>query len=462
MSIGAAVRRMLPAAIGSHPGPDRAAPPARADERPAPPPRRRSELAPGTVVGARYRIDGVLARGGMGVVHTAFDPFLLRDVVVKVLDAPAVQDRTTRGAAWEGVVAATVSHPALMPVLDAGTVRREDGTETDFLVMERMRGGDLHALLARRPLRWDQAAALGAELAEGLALLHGAGLVHRDVKPANVLIATVDPDERLRARLADFGTAIGAVDLAPGPDLGTVAYMCPEQVRGRRATDRSDVYSLGLVLLEAVTGHREFPGSVDESALARLRREPFLPPDLPARFAEVLRGMTATTADRRPPAEEVARRLAACATGPGGSAAPDATLERLRTSATLAARLTGAVGAAVLLPDATGTDVLAAPGHLRVPRRLDGDGWPRTHPSAAWTVDDLAADPVVSEHALLAAGVRAAAGVPIPGDRPGAMLCVFEDRPRHFSGQAVRDLVAVASMLDLGAGRAADRDRATD
>ncbi|MGN6445991.1 serine/threonine-protein kinase [Amnibacterium sp.] len=287
-------------------------------------PPRAPDVAPvalpmGTTIDDRYRIDGVLRTGAMAVLHTAFDRVLLRDVVVKLLPAERGVDRFGRPVESEARIAAALQHPHLMPVLDGRHVRMPDGRDGLAMIMERMAGGDLRDLIRRQPLAWQQTVRLGAGLADGLAQLHAAGWLHRDVKPANVLLGGTDPGQDLGARLGDFGAATSAHDAADGPLLGTAAYLSPEQVRGSAATDRSDVYALGLVLVETMTGRPEFSGSAEEAAFARLDRDVTLPDGLPAPVAHVLRTMTAQRPEDRPSAAGAARRLAALAP----SAAPE-------------------------------------------------------------------------------------------------------------------------------------------
>ena len=149
---------------------------------------------------------------------------------------------------------------------------------------------------------------LGAQLADALAAVHAGGFVHRDIKPANVLL-----EDGHRPRLADFGIA-RALDATAattaGCVLGTAAYLAPEQVRGEEIGPAADIYALGLVLLEAHTGRREYPGSALESATSRLYRKPALPDELPTDLSRLLGSMTAADPAERPGAGEVAGLLA--------------------------------------------------------------------------------------------------------------------------------------------------------
>ena len=194
--------------------------------------------APGALVGGRYRIERALGAGGMASVWLARDQEITREVAVKVIsDALAAEPAFRARFAREARIAATLEHPGLVPVLDHG----EDG-ERPYLVMERVPGGTL----ADRRQDPPDVVALARELLGALAYVHRAGVVHRDVKPANVLF-----DGDGRARLADFGIAqdaAGAEITLSGQVLGTMRYVAPEVLAGERATPRSDLYSLGVLL----------------------------------------------------------------------------------------------------------------------------------------------------------------------------------------------------------------------
>ena len=251
----------------------------------------------------RYELGPLLGSGGMADVHRATDRLLDRQVAVKVLrdvaGDPADRDRFTA----EARTLANLSHRGLVTVLDAGIDEQHP-----FLVMELVEGRSLSDALAEGPLGAVETARVGAELAATLAHTHDRGVVHRDIKPANVLLG----DDR-RVKLADFGIARLIGDTVrhtrTGTAVGTAAYLSPEQVRGEDVSTAVDVYSLGLVLLEALTGERAFPGSPTESALARLNRDPDVPSTLDDRWRRLLLAMTAADPAQRPPAPEVAASL---------------------------------------------------------------------------------------------------------------------------------------------------------
>jgi len=171
-----------------------------------------------------------------------------------------------------------------------------DGVSRTYIVMELVDGTDLRSKIADGALHPDEVAAMGADLAEALHYVHARGIIHRDIKPANVLLAPSGfPGRAMHAKLADFGIArlFDATRLtATGSLLGTAGYLSPEQALGNTIGPPSDVYSLGLVLLECLTGERAFTGTAIESAMARLQRQPHIPAHLGQRWAAVLGGMT--------------------------------------------------------------------------------------------------------------------------------------------------------------------------
>ncbi|KQS99700.1 serine/threonine-protein kinase [Cellulomonas sp. Leaf395] len=272
------------------------------------------------LLGGRYRLDEVLGRGGMATVHRAHDLLLERDVAVKVF--PAVLDGTDeilRNRA-EIRVLATLSHPGLVTLHDAGTVHGDDGSEQVYLVMELVEGPTLAERLRDGPLDVEQTARVGRDVAEALATVHEQDIVHRDIKPANMLLTSAGALDATRGgadpavKLADFGIArlAGATRLTmTGMTLGTMSYLSPEQATGSELGPASDVYGLGLVLLECVTGRPAFTGTMAEVATARLIAAPDVPVDLDPRLGDLLSRMTRMAPHERPDAREVARELSA-------------------------------------------------------------------------------------------------------------------------------------------------------
>jgi eukaryotic-like serine/threonine-protein kinase len=255
----------------------------------------------GSRVGARYRVESRLGGGGMADVFIAHDERLDRKVAIKVFRGPEPADRQRFDS--EARLLAALDHPGLVRVLDAGE------HETDpYVVLELVDGPTLANVLERsKPLDLDRTTRFATDLADALAYVHSQGVVHRDVKPSNILI-----DEHDRARLADFGIArlADATHLtAPSTAIGTAAYMAPEQVEGAEVGPPADVYAFGLVLLECLTGKRAFEGPPREAALARLTRDPVIPDSVGSRWTVMLGEMTARDATTRPAAGEVARRL---------------------------------------------------------------------------------------------------------------------------------------------------------
>src|SRR4051794_9664590 len=316
--------------------------------------------SPGVILDERYRIGDLLGRGGMADVWRATDLTTGSDVALKVFrDEVAVgvePDRITR----ETAATRDLRHPAVVQVLGAsGPV-----SEETYLVLELVEGDDLGALIADGPLPAETVREIAADVADALAVLHARRLVHRDVKPGNILV--LERPGAVAAKLADFGI-VAAVDgtrlTATDAILGTAAYLSPEQVAGGTVDTASDVYSLGLVVLECLTGERAFPGGLAESAVARLNRPPRLPDGASPRLASLLARMTALDPDHRPSAAEAATALRALAGGMTGDApAPARTVRTIRSAPPAArpsaARLAGAA-AAVAVAMVTGVALLA-------------------------------------------------------------------------------------------------------
>lgn len=286
-----------------------------------------SEPDEGPLLGDRYRLDEVLGRGGMATVHRAHDVLLGRDVAVKVFPAVlADADDLLRNRA-EIRVLATLSHPGLVTLHDAGTVHGDDGSEQVYLVMELVEGPTLAERLRDGPLDVDQTARVGRDVAAALATVHERDIIHRDIKPANILLTSADSLDATRRRgapavkLADFGIArlADATRLTmTGMTLGTMSYLSPEQATGGELGASSDVYGLGLVLLECATGRPAFTGTMAEVMTARLITPPEVPVDLDPRLGDLLSRMTRIEQHERPGAGEVAHELAEILAGSTG------------------------------------------------------------------------------------------------------------------------------------------------
>ena len=255
----------------------------------------------GELLAGRYELAGTLGVGGMAEVRRGWDTVLHRPVAVKLFEASADVDA---GRRFDNEVRtlAGLSHPGLVSVYDAG---RGDGAS--FVVLRLVEGRTLRDRIAEGPLSVEEVRDLGARLADALAYVHEQGVVHRDVKPSNILL-----DDDGTPYLADFGLAhlAGSTRITRTDQMvGTAAYLAPEQVRGGDIGPSADVYSFGLVLLECLTGRREYPGGDVESAVARLHRPPAVPDDLPADLVRLLSLATALSARRRPAARDCARAL---------------------------------------------------------------------------------------------------------------------------------------------------------
>ncbi|HLN57260.1 MAG TPA: serine/threonine-protein kinase [Thermoanaerobaculia bacterium] len=210
-------------------------------------------FTPGTVLAGRYRIIGLLGHGGMGEVYRADDLKLGQPVALKFLPRALAQDPSRLERFYAEVrIARQVSHPNVCRVYDVGEIEGQH-----YLSMEFVDGEDLASLLKRiGRLPADKALDISRELCAGLAAAHDKGVLHRDLKPANVMI-----DGRGRARITDFGLAVAAGEAVDGEVSGTPAYMAPEQLEGKGASVRSDIYALGLVLYELYTGRKAFEGA---------------------------------------------------------------------------------------------------------------------------------------------------------------------------------------------------------
>ena len=244
----------------------------------------------------RYRLDSRIATGGMGEVWRASDTRLGRTVAVKLLKPEYADDATFRTRfTSEAQHAAALHHPGVAAVYDYG-----GGDSTPYLVMELVDGQPLSALIAPdRPMDPEVVRDLMAQAADAIGAAHAAGIVHRDVKPANLLVT---PDRRVK--ITDFGIARAAEGMAltqTGQVMGTPQYLSPEQAQGGTATPASDVYSLGVVAYECLVGRRPFVGETPvATALAHLREPvPELPPEIPSDLAGVVRrAMSKDPADR--------------------------------------------------------------------------------------------------------------------------------------------------------------------
>ena len=321
-------------------------------------------VSDGQVLAGRYELGTVLGRGAMAEVRAGWDRRLGRAVAVKTL-LPDLAERQDVRRSFEGEAraAARLAHPNVVAVFDVG---EEEGVP--FLVMEQVNGPTLEHELAGGPLDTGHVRRLGRELLAALGVAHAAGLVHRDVKPGNVLMA---PDGS--AKLADFGiakavagedaTAAQVDRTATGQVFGTVAYMAPERLAGRPATVQSDVYSVGVVLYESLTGARPFAAATPVDvvrAIDQARPAPLLErcPGLDAAMVSAVgRSMARNPEDRFASAADMSAALRAPAETPAESPA-------------------GASGAAPTVMVSPATELFTAPPMAVPPASPLPAGWP--------------------------------------------------------------------------------------
>jgi hypothetical protein len=300
-------------------------------------------IATHTILQSRYRIDDLIDRGGMADVYRGRDVRLERDVAVKVLR----EVEHERRFAAEARTLARLQHPNLVRLLDAGT---DNGDA--FLVLELLGGATVRQQLDGGALPSDRVARIGGETTSALDYIHRQGIVHRDVKPSNLML-----DDYGSVRLADFGIArlLGGTRITGTHQaIGTMAYIAPEQLEGGEVGPPTDVYSLGLVLIECLTGRRAFDGPPAEAAAARLSRDPDIPAGLPGGWPGMLGAMTARDPHARPSAAAVRDHLA------GRAADPAAGLATAPLAAAAVAA-TGSDGTATIPGTPARTEVRPAP-----------------------------------------------------------------------------------------------------
>lgn len=290
----------------------------------------------GRTIGGRYQIEELLGQGGMSAVYRATDPNLRRVVAVKIIHPHLSSDQEfVRRFEEEAAAVAQLRHPNIIQVHDFS----HDGS-TYFIVFEFVPGESLQAWLKRlnesgRQMEYDEAANLAADIADALDYAHEQGLIHRDVKPANVMI-----NVRGQPILMDFGIAKivgGTQHTATGAVLGTARYMAPEQIRGQRIDARSDIYSLGVMLFEMVSGRAPFEAESAMTLMMMHVQDPVpdldqLRPDVPAGLSRVInKALAKDPAERFATAGELAAALrqidlAGTAVAPPSPSSPKAVL----------------------------------------------------------------------------------------------------------------------------------------
>jgi len=433
-----------------------------------------TERTPGTMIG-RYLIRSIIGRGALSTVYAGHDTLLDRDVAIKVFSSHATSKELVRIQEAEARLAGKLNHHALATLYDAGVDALNPEHPQIYLVMEHVAGADLKNLLVTRTLNPLQLSYLGTDLSSALAYVHENGFIHCDIKPANVLIADRDAASRLRGKLTDFGIAsiIGA-RRGQGTTTGTAAYLAPEQVEGSEPTPATDVYALALVLIEALSGHLEYPGTIEETALERLRRDPVIPATTPSDIAKILRDMTDRDPRRRISAAVAAERFERSAARliaqlKGASVPPTSSSEDERISAV---RRYGVLDTA---PDESFDRIARIAGRIlnspislmsivdeeRVFHKarlgVDIEEVPRevslcpitVEIGRAWSISDISLDERTKNNPLLVEqGVRAYASAPLrsaDGHNIGS-LCVYDTRPRAFSESDLETLSELAAV----------------
>ncbi|WIV56042.1 serine/threonine-protein kinase [Amycolatopsis nalaikhensis] len=346
------------------------------------------------LVAGRYRVGALIGTGATARVHRALDRRLGRAVAIKLYDhrvAAVELLRRTR----ERTLQAAIDHPRVVALYDSGT-----DAGRSYLVMQLVDGPNLAEHLLAGPLSADAVTELAVQLADALAHVHAHRVVHRDLKPANVLLG---PDGPL---ISDFGIAheLDATHITgTGLVTGTAAYLAPEQVTGQEAGPAADVYALGLILLECLTAELEYPGTLAESAMARLHRPPRMPDGLPEPLAHTLTLMTALDPADRPTAEEIPRLLRE-------SPAPVVPAQQRRRPLAVTAGLATVAAAAVLGVALARPDVpVDAPA-----------GLPAAQPPATSTTAPTSATPPPASDAVAASSRRADPAPPVAAERPAS------------------------------------------
>ena len=262
-------------------------------------------------IGQRYELGELIGRGGMGEVRAATDLRLGRAVAIKVLRSDLAEQEKLRGRfEREARAAARINHPNVVAIYDIG---EDDGVP--FIVMERLPGNGLSGELASGRVSQERACALGREILSALAAAHQLGVIHRDIKPGNILL---DPESH--AKVADFGIAKLAEEdsqTTMGMVFGTASYLAPERLAGHVATPASDLYAVGVLLFEALAGRSPFQGDTPLAlveAISRGVNQPLsqIRPDVdPAVVAVIERSMRQDPEQRFGSASEMASALAA-------------------------------------------------------------------------------------------------------------------------------------------------------
>src|SRR5713226_2295515 len=256
----------------------------------------------------RYEILEIIGVGANGRVARAFDPLVARIVAIKLFPKELAQGQARQRFVQEARVVGQISHPSIITLHDMGV---DDASQTPYLVMEFVEGQPLEKVLEKGSIPYPRACAWSADIATALGIAHRKGIIHGDVKPANILIT-----DDGRIKLTDFGMArLASRDAKDTPLLGTPAYWCPEQIVGKPQDARSDIFSLGVVMYEMATGHRPFDADSLQGICSRILSSTPLPPShanpsIPTAFNELIASCLAKDpAQRCSSAEALAAKL---------------------------------------------------------------------------------------------------------------------------------------------------------
>ncbi|MET4158244.1 serine/threonine protein kinase [Agromyces sp. PvR057] len=259
----------------------------------------------------RYRPLARIGRGGAAFVFRGRDEYLGRDVAIKVFSGG--NELHVEMYRAELRMLAALSHHGVVSIVDAGVDTSAPEDPRPFLVMQLVQGTTVRDRVAERPLSVREIGEIGYEVAEALEYVHAQSIIHRDITPSNIMIVNYGTlHSRERAMLTDFGIAVEVADAGFQSEAitGTAPYLSPEQVRNHPLTTASDIYSLGLVLLECFTRARAFPGAHIPSAMARLAGPPEMPPEaVPEPWRSLLQRMTAAEPELRPTAADLGAEI---------------------------------------------------------------------------------------------------------------------------------------------------------
>ncbi len=427
----------------------------------------------------RYRPGGVIGQGGMAKVYRARDEQLGREVALKLFEAIPAGAAATPVFTAELRMLASLNHHGIVTLLDAGIDDSVPNEPHPYLVMELVPGPNLDQAIRAGGLTSRAIAEIGYDLAEALDYVHAKGVVHRDLKPSNIMLVDYGPSAlRTRARLTDFGIAFDAA-AALGPEetntTGTAAYLSPEQVLRDLVGPASDVYSLGLVLLECFTRHVEFPGDPSASAVSRLKTDPAVPNELASAWHSLLTAMLQRDPAQRPPMHDVQLALRQIIVEDAGRhrsrPAPVPIEETARMNAVhryqpfalpgdevfervanLARRTAETPVAIVSMIEHDDIRFLAHPGtDLATLARDDALCSSVIASDEPWVIENCLLDPRSSQHGLVTGdfGMRFYAGVPItsPDGHNVGVIAVIDFKPRGLGEAQLASLVDLAALL---------------